>query len=69
MQAIEELALEGPFKLRMVQIAWVKFEIVGVDRHRRVLEADDHLYGITLGTGGEIQQGMFVEAKLFKHSL
>ncbi|MGB9206173.1 MAG: hypothetical protein WCB94_19605, partial [Terriglobales bacterium] len=43
-QAIEELALEGPLELRVVEIAGMQFEAVGVDRRLGEAWADDDLH-------------------------
>ncbi len=47
-QAVEELALKGPLELRIVEIAGMQIEVVGV--HRRIGEAwpDDDLDGLAL---------------------
>ena len=66
MQAVVELALEGPLKLRVVEIARVQFELVGVDLQTRVLEADDDLNAVTLLARVKDEQGMFVETELFE---
>jgi len=60
MQAIVELSLKRPLKLRMVEVPRMKFEIVGVHRDIRVLEIDDDLDSIVFVACGEIQQWMFV---------
>ena len=36
MQAIEELALEGPLELRMIEVAGVQVKVVGMHRDRRI---------------------------------
>lgn len=69
MQAVEELALEGPLKLRVVQIAGMKLEIVGMHGNVRVLKLDDDFDGVAFVAGIEIEQRMFVEPELVKHAL
>jgi len=63
-QRIEELALKAPFELRIVEIARMKLEVVGVNRDVFVLELDDDFNAFTLRARREIQQWMFVEAQL-----
>jgi hypothetical protein len=63
-ESVEELALEGPLELRVVEVARVQLETVGVHRDRFVFELDDDLDTFAFGAGGEIQQWMFVEAEL-----
>ena len=64
MQAVVELALEGPFELGMVQIARMKLEIIGVYRNRRILELDDDFDAVSLCSRIEIEQGMLIKTKL-----
>jgi hypothetical protein len=40
-QSVEELALEAPFELRVIQIAGVQVKVVRMNRDLLVLEADD----------------------------
>ena len=68
-QRIEELALKAPFELRIVEIARMKLEVVGVNRDVFVLELDDDFNAFTLRARGEIQQWMFVEAQLSEDPL
>ena len=63
-ERIEELALEAPFELRMVEIAWVEVEIVGVHGDGFIFELDDDLNPFALGMRGEIQERVLVEAEL-----
>jgi hypothetical protein len=68
-QAVEELALEGPFKLGMVQIAGMKVEIVGMDRDVGILELDDDFDAFALRASGEVEKRMLVEAELGEHAV
>ena len=68
-QRIEELALKAPFELRIVEIARMKLEVVGVNRDVFVLELDDDFNAFTLRARREIQQWMFVEAQLSEDPL
>jgi hypothetical protein len=69
MQAVKQLALKSPFKLRMVQVPRMKLEIVGMDGNVRILEFDDDLYAFALAAGGEVEQRVLVEAKLGEHAV
>ena len=69
MQAIVELALERPFELWMVKIARVHLEVIGVDGDGGILEADDDFYSIALFPSAEVEQRVFVEAQLRKHTI
>ena len=64
MQAVIELALEAPFKLRIVQVTRVQIEVIGVDRDGRILELDHQLNALALGASREIEQRMLVKAEL-----
>ena len=66
-QAVEELALEGPFELRVVEIAGMQFEIVDVNRRLSKFRADDHFHRIALGAGVEFDKRMLVESELVLH--
>ena len=68
-QRIEELALKTPLKLRIVEIARMKLEVVSVNRDVFVLELDDDFNAFTLRARREIQQWMFVEAQLSEDPL
>jgi hypothetical protein len=63
-QGVEELALEAPFELGVVEVAGMKIEIVDVHGDGFVFELDDDLDAVFLGARGEIQEGMLVEAEL-----
>ncbi len=64
MQAVVELSLECPFKLRMIEIPGMKLEVVGMHWNRWILELDDHFHRVAFGARREIKQRMFVELQL-----
>jgi len=64
MQAVVELALKTPFELRVIEIARVQIEIIGVDRDRRILEVNDYFDAFALGARVERHQGMFIQKQL-----
>jgi hypothetical protein len=68
-QGIVELALKAPLELRVIQIAGVKIEVVGVDGNAFVLKLDDDFNSLAFGSRGEVQKGMLVEAKLGEHAV
>ena len=68
-QAIVKLALEGPLKLRMIQVARMQIEIIGVDWDIGILELDDDLDSVAFGPRGEVQQRMLVQAQLSEDAL
>jgi len=68
-QAVIQLPLELPLKLRVIEIPRVEFEVVGVYGDRRVSVIDENFDPLAFGVSGEIQQGMFVECKLLKNTL
>jgi len=63
-ERVVKLALEAPLELRVVEIARVEIEVVGVHGDGLVFKVDDDFDAVTLGAGGEVQQGVFVETKL-----
>jgi len=63
-EGVKELALEAPFELRVVEVAGVKIEVVGMHRERWIFELDDDFDALPFGTGREVQQGMLVEKQL-----
>ncbi len=67
-QAIEYLALEGPLELRIVKIARVQLEAVGVDWRISESRADDDFDGFALSAGVELYERVLVEAKLLLHA-
>ena len=67
-QAIEDLPLEGPLELRVIEIAGMQFEVVGVNGRLGKARTDDHLDGVAFGTSVEFNQRMLVEAQLLVHA-
>ena len=63
-QRIVELALEAPFELRVIEVAWMKIEIISVHRNGFIFELDDDFDTVVLGARGKIQERMIVEAQL-----
>ena len=68
-QRVVELALEAPFKLRVVEVARVQVEVIRVHRDRGVFELNDYFHAFALGARGEIQQRMLVETELGEDSV
>jgi hypothetical protein len=68
-QRVVKLALKAPLELRVVEIAGMQIEIVSVNRHAFVLEADNDFYAFAFGTGRKGQQWMFVERELSEHAV
>jgi len=68
-QRIEELALEAPFELRMVEVAGMELEVIGMDRDGRVFESDSEFDPLAFRVCGKIQQWMFVESELVEDSI
>ena len=64
MQAVVELPLECPFKLRMIEIARMEFEAIGMHWNRRVPEVDENFHAFTLDASREIQQRVLVQFQL-----
>jgi len=68
-QAIEQLALKGPFELRMVQIPRMDLEIVRMHGDVRVLEFYDDFDAFPLLPRVEVEQRMLVEAELGQYAI
>jgi hypothetical protein len=68
-QAVIELALECPLELRMVKIARMKFEIIGVNFNGRVFEIDDYFYAISLLASVKREEWVLVKSELFAYTL
>ena len=47
----------------------MEIEVIRVYRDGRVFELDDDLHAFAFGAGGEIQQGMLVEAQLSQDAI
>ena len=69
MEGVVELALEAPFELRVIEIAGMEVEVIGVDGNRGIVELDDDFHAIAFGAGGEVQQRMLVELELGEHAV
>jgi hypothetical protein len=63
-ERVEELALEAPFELRVVEIARVHIKVIGVDGDGFIFEINEEFDAFAFGASREIQQRVFVEAKL-----
>ena len=66
MQAIVKLALQVPGELRMIQIAGMDREYVGMHRNRRVLQVDQNFDDAIAIPCRESQQGMVVESQVIE---
>ena len=64
MQTIVKLALEAPFKLRMIQIAGMEFKVVSMHGNRGTLEGDDDFHALAFRARVEIEQRMLVKTEL-----
>ena len=69
MQAVIQLALEGPLELGMVEVAGMQLKMIGVHWNRWIFELDDDFYAFALHLRIEIEQGMFVQTKLIQNAL
>src|SRR5438552_7396349 len=54
-QRVVELTLEGPFKLWMIEVAGMKFEIISMHRDRRIFELNNDFYPIAFATRRKLQ--------------
>ena len=61
MERVVKLPLKLPLKLRMVEVARVHLECVGMDRNRAVGKLDENLDSLASFVRVETQQGMFVK--------
>jgi hypothetical protein len=68
-QGVEELALETPFELRVIKVAGMHVEIVGMDGNGGVFEFDDDLDTFAFSACGKIHQRMLVEAELCEDAI
>src|SRR5438046_5180454 len=68
-QRVVELMLERPFKLWMIEVARMQFEIISVHRDRRIFELNNDFYPIAFATRRELQQRMFIKPQLSEHPL
>ena len=68
-QGIVELALKAPFKLSIVEVAWVHIKIISVHRHGWIFELNDYFHAISLGARRKIQERMLVKAELSENAI
>src|SRR2546426_3248168 len=54
-QSVVELTLEGPFKLWIIEVAGMKFEIISMHRDRRIFELNNDFYPIAFATRRKLQ--------------
>ena len=59
-QAVVELALEGPGELRVFDVARVKLKLVSVHAKGALLEVNGKLDGLPFEPGTELKQGVLV---------
>ena len=64
MQCVIELPLKRPFELRMIEIAGMQIEVIGVHWNRRILELNDDLYGFSLAVSRKVEQRVLVQSQL-----
>ena len=65
-QCVVELALKIPRELRVIEVARMDLELVGVHRDRRVLQINQDLNGFVFLTRSKGEQGMVVEPKVIE---
>ena len=65
-QAVEELALEGPLKLRIVEIARMQVVVVGVDHGLGKARTQDNLDAVALRPRTERHQRMLIQLELIE---
>jgi hypothetical protein len=56
MQRVEELTLETPFELRVIEIARMQVEKISVHRNRFIFELYDDFYAVAFRTRVEVQE-------------
>ncbi len=64
MQTVEDLPLERPFKLSIVEVPGMQLEVVGMNRRLVETWTNDDFDGLALGPSIELDQRMLVKAKL-----
>src|SRR5271165_3023451 len=69
MQAVEDLPLQGPLELRIVQIARVQVEVVGVNAWFGEARPDDELHSFALFARVKGDERVLVQPQLFLHVL
>ena len=68
-QGIEELALKAPFKLSIVEVAWVHVKIISVHRHGWIFELNNYFHTISFGARRKIKQRMLVKTQLVENAI
>ena len=68
MQAVVKLPLKFPFKLGVVEIARMKFEVIGMHRNGRVFEIYEYFHAVAFRVRGKLQQRVFVKPQLRKNA-
>jgi len=66
-QAVEDLALEGPLKLRIVEIARMQIVVVSMNFGLSESGTEYHLNPIALGARAERDQRMLIELELIEY--
>lgn len=69
MHAGVKLALKRPLELRMVEVARVQIEIVGVNRHGRIFEIDDDFHRFAFCARVEVQQRVLIKPQLLQNTV
>src|SRR6202041_156035 len=67
-QPVVDLALKMPRELRIIEIAGVNGKHVGVNRHGRVLQVDEHFNHAVIFACGKSEQRMFVQFEVLLDS-
>ena len=67
-KAVENLPLKRPLKLWIVQVPWMEFEVVNMNRRVGEARPDYDFHRFALGAGVELHQRMLVQAKLLLHA-
>ena len=65
MEAVVELTLKTPLELRMLEVAGMQIEVIGVHWNGGIAELNDDLHDVAISTRGEIQQRMLVFRQRF----
>ncbi len=66
MQAVIELPLECPFELRILDVARMELEVIGVHGYRRILERDDDLDRFAFQPRVKRQQWMLIQTQVLE---
>jgi len=68
-QAVKELTLKGPLKLRVVEVPGMQLEIIGMHGSVGVFELDDDFHRFAFGARVEVQQWVFVKSELMQDAV